>query len=138
MVELRTLGTLDLLDCSDGHQILSVLAQPKRVAFITYLAVAAPRGMHRRDTLLGIFWPDSSDKKARNTLNQTVFVLRRTFGQKSLIVNGETGIGLGPDHLRCRLCLGTAMKITVLHCMLAIRNMYVDSGQFVIFTTSQI
>ncbi len=101
MFELRTLGNLDLVDCSDGHQVLSVLAQPKRTAFLTYLAVATPRGMHRRDTLVGIFWPDSSDKKARNTLNQTVFVLRRTFGQKSFIVNGETGIRLDPDCLRC-------------------------------------
>jgi len=101
MIELRTLGTLDLLERTDGHQVLSVLAQPKRVGFLTFLAIATPRGLHQRDTLLGIFWPDSSDKRARNVLNQTVFALRRTLGQKLFIMNGEPGVGLDPDHLQC-------------------------------------
>jgi len=101
MIKFSTLGILDLLDRTDGHQILSVLAQPKRVGFLTYLAIAAPRGLHQRDTLLGIFWPDSTDKRARNALNQTVFVLRRALGQKLFVKNGEAGIGLDPDRLQC-------------------------------------
>jgi DNA-binding SARP family transcriptional activator len=101
MIGLYTLGAVDLLDRSGGHQVLSVLAQPKRVAFLTYLAVTTPRGLQSRDTLLGVFWPDSSEKKARNALNQTVFVLRRALGQETLAANGESGVGVGPSHLWC-------------------------------------
>ena len=101
MIEFRTLGTLDLLDRTDGHQVLSVLAQPKRVGFLTYLVIASPRGLHQRDTLLGIFWPDSTDKKARNALNQSVFVLRRALGQELFVINGEPGVSVDPDRLWC-------------------------------------
>jgi DNA-binding SARP family transcriptional activator len=37
MIRLSLLGSLDLR-ASDGRQILSVLAQPKRVALLAYLA----------------------------------------------------------------------------------------------------
>jgi len=101
MIEIHTLGSIDLLERTDGHQILSVLAQPKRVAFLTYLAIASPRGLHQRDTLLGIFWPDSTEKKARNALNQTVFVLRRALGHQLFRMNGEPGVGVERDQLWC-------------------------------------
>ena len=101
MIELHTLGLLDLLDSSDGRQIRSVLAQPKRVGFLAFLASASPRGFHRRDTLLGKFRPDSSEKRARNSLNQALFALRRGLGQKLFSANGEPGVGVDPNHLWC-------------------------------------
>ena len=101
MIQLYTLGPLDLVDSSDGHQVLSVLAQPKRVGFLSYLALASPRGPHQRDTLLGIFWPDSTEKRARNALNQTAFVLRRALGQKLFKVNGEPRIAIDPEEIWC-------------------------------------
>ena len=98
MIELHTLGLLDLLDSSDGRQIRSVLAQPKRVGFLAFLASASPRGFHRRDTLLGKFRPDSSEKRARNSLNQALFALRRGLGQKLFSANAEPGVGVDPKH----------------------------------------
>jgi DNA-binding SARP family transcriptional activator len=55
MVELRMLGTLELVG-GDGTAIVSVLAQPRRVALLCYLAVAKPYGYHSRDTILSLFW----------------------------------------------------------------------------------
>ncbi len=52
VIEFRTLGALDLRGL-DGHQLHSLLAQPKRVALLAYLCVANPGGFHRRDSLLG-------------------------------------------------------------------------------------
>jgi DNA-binding SARP family transcriptional activator/TolB-like protein len=101
MIEFHTLGALDLLDRTDRHQILSVLAQPKRVGFLAYIAIASPRGMHRRDTLLGIFWPDSSESRARNSLSQALFALRRALGEEPFNINGEAGVGVDPEHLWC-------------------------------------
>ena len=61
MIELRALGTL-VLRTSAGEDILSVLAQPKRVALLAYLAIARPRGFHRRDTLLALLWAEQDEQ----------------------------------------------------------------------------
>ena len=52
MMKLRALGSLDLRG-PQGELIHSVLSQPKRSALLVYLALAQPRGLHRRDALLG-------------------------------------------------------------------------------------
>ncbi len=75
LLSLRTLGTLDLR-APDGSEVRSVLAQPRRIALLAYLALATPRGPHRRDRLLALFWPDQDQAHARNALSQAVFFLR--------------------------------------------------------------
>jgi hypothetical protein len=35
-----------------------ILAASKGAALLTYLAIATPRGFHRRDTLLALLWPE--------------------------------------------------------------------------------
>ena len=49
MIELRALGTLALRD-SSGEDLHSVLAQPKRVALLAYLAIARPSGFPSTST----------------------------------------------------------------------------------------
>jgi DNA-binding SARP family transcriptional activator len=100
MIELRVLGTLDLRDDSHGGQIGSVLAQPKRTALLCYLAMATARGPHRRDSLLTLFWPESSEERARNSLNQAVFQLRRSLGEEAIVGTAED-LTLRPDALWC-------------------------------------
>lgn len=97
MIECRVLGTLDLRDTSDDRTVRSVLAQPKRTALLVYLAVATPRGPHRRDTLLGLLWPESDEERARNSLNQTVFKLRRSLGEEAIDTLGDGAVALGAD-----------------------------------------
>ncbi len=48
MIELRTLGGLDLHD-SQGRELRVIFAASKRAALLTYLAIATPRGFHRRE-----------------------------------------------------------------------------------------
>jgi TolB-like protein/DNA-binding SARP family transcriptional activator len=91
MIRLRTLGALDLQN-SDGRELRSILAQPKRVALLVYLALASPRGPHRRDTLLALFWPELDNEHARNALSQAVHFLRRWLGPD--VVVGANGDGL--------------------------------------------
>ena len=64
MIELRTLGGLDLHD-AQGRELRVILAASKRAALLTYLAVATPRGFHRRDTLLALLWPELDREHAR-------------------------------------------------------------------------
>src|SRR5262245_19006399 len=100
LFELRTLGTLDLR-ASDGRVVHSLLAQPKRLALLTYLCVATPPGMHRRDVLLALFWPDSDREHARTSLRNGLHVLRRSLGERALLTLGDDGVGIAPDAVSC-------------------------------------
>ncbi len=100
MIELRTLGTLGLRD-RDGVEIGSVLAQPKRLALLAYLAIAAPGSFVRRDTLLAMFWPESSDVRARGAFRQALLYLRRSLGDGVVVNRAEDELGIAPGTLRC-------------------------------------
>ena len=93
LLELRTLGTLDLRWCG-GSTVDSVLAQPKRTALLVHLALARPRGMQQRDTLLAMFWPERDADRARLALRQALHFLRAELGDSVLRArgNGEVGI----------------------------------------------
>lgn len=91
MIRLRVLGALDLRD-SVGQELRAIVAQPKRAALLAYLALAHPRGPHRRDTLLPLFWPEQDTEHARNALSQAVHFLRRSLGSEAVV--GSDGDGL--------------------------------------------
>ena len=100
MIELVTLGVVDLRD-RDGREVRAVLAQPKRLALLVYLAVAQPCGFHRRDTLLGLFWPELDQGRARAALRKAVLVLRRGLGAGALVGRGDEELGLGGGAVAC-------------------------------------
>ena len=99
MVRLRTLGTLDLRR-SDGMELRSVVAQPRRLALLAYLAVASPRGFHRRDELIGLFWAEQEEDRARASLSRACYFLRREIGEDVLVSRGGE-LGLNSDRLWC-------------------------------------
>ncbi len=88
MIELRVLGELDLRDTADGRSLASVLARPKRIALLVRLALDAPSGI-ARDRMMAMFWPESTEERARNSLNQAVFHLRRAVGSEALSSTGD-------------------------------------------------
>ena len=100
LFELHTLGTLDL-HASDGRVAHSLLAQPKRLALLTYLCVATPRGVHRRDVLLALFWPNSDREHARTSLRNALHVLRRSLGERAVLTHGDDGVGIAPEAVWC-------------------------------------
>jgi len=95
VIRLRVLGSLELRD--DGRELLAVLAQPKRVALVTYLAATWPTRFHRRDRLLALFWPELEDARARDALNAAVSFLRRELGRTAIAKRGADEIGLDPN-----------------------------------------
>jgi TolB-like protein/DNA-binding SARP family transcriptional activator/Flp pilus assembly protein TadD len=99
MIQLQTLGAVDLRH--DGVEVRSVLSQPKRLALLVYLATAAPRGFHSRDTLLGLFWPELDQERARNALRQALHYLRRSLGDDVVVRRGDREVGIGDGVLRC-------------------------------------
>lgn len=93
MVELRVLGTLQLR-ASDRRPVESLTHQARRAALLAYLAAAVPRGAHRRDKLLALFWPALDQAHARGALNQALHVLRATLGEDAVVPKGNGALGL--------------------------------------------
>ncbi|MEJ2215152.1 MAG: BTAD domain-containing putative transcriptional regulator [Gemmatimonadota bacterium] len=86
---ISVLGTSDLRR-EDGTQVQSVLHQPRRFALLVYLALASRQGPVRRDTVMGVFWADKPQDKARGALNQAVHYVRRSLGQDAIVTTGDT------------------------------------------------
>ena len=99
-VQFQTLGTLDLHG-ADGRELHSLLAQPKRIALLAYLCVARPSGFHRRDTLVGLFWPDSNQEHARSSLRNALHVLRRVLGDQAILSRGDEEIAVDRHRMVC-------------------------------------
>src|SRR5689334_8280264 len=99
-VQFQTLGTLELYG-TDGRELHSLLAQPKRIALLADLCVAQPRGFHRRDTLIGLFWPNSDQEHARSSLRNALHVLRRLLGEDAIISRGDEEIAVDRELIRC-------------------------------------
>jgi TolB-like protein/Flp pilus assembly protein TadD len=88
MIELRCLGSLSL-QRSDGAPLDRVMAQPKRMAFLSYLAAATPHGFFRRDALLALFWPELDQEHARAALRNTLHFLRGELDSGAIITRGD-------------------------------------------------
>src|SRR3989449_3336619 len=100
MIEFRLLGALHLTD-AEGREVTSLLTRSRRLALLAYLAAARPRGLHRRDTLLALFWPELDVEHARAALRQALDVLRDSLGALAIVTRGDEEIGLDFNHLWC-------------------------------------
>jgi hypothetical protein len=67
----RVLGAVDLRDAR-GREVTSVLAQPRRLALLTYLALAPAGEFSRRAALASLFWPEADDAHARGPLRSAL------------------------------------------------------------------
>lgn len=107
---LETLGLLSLsgrqgaINASDQRQ------QHRRLALFAALAAAGEKGLSR-DQLLLLFWPDSTQKKARHSLDQLLYAIRSSLDES--IFAGINPIRLDPglissdvDDFRTALKLG--------------------------------
>jgi serine/threonine-protein kinase len=100
MIRLGVLGSVELRG-SQGEEILSILSQPKRTAILVYLAVAAPRGFHRRDKIAGLFWPEVDQDRARASLRKAIHFLRRSLGGEVVPNRGDEEVGLDWNRFAC-------------------------------------
>lgn len=100
MIRLDVLGPI-VLSRPDGSPIRSVLAQPKRLALLAYLASTHPPAPHPRDTLLALLWPDLDRVRARRALRQALHGLRKSLGPGVLTGKGRELVGIDPERLEC-------------------------------------
>ena len=71
------------------------------MALLVYLAVESRRGPVSRDRLLGLFWPESEEARARNTLSQALHHLRQALGAEVLESHGASAVSVRPETLWC-------------------------------------
>ncbi len=100
MLRLTTLGAVDLRDRL-GHPVRDVLAQPKRVALLAYLALESRRGPVPRDRVLALFWPESDEGKARNALSQALHHLRQSLGSEVIESHAPSALAIEGGALWC-------------------------------------
>lgn len=100
MIQLRTLGRLELL-AGEPSAMRVLPAQPKPLALLAFLAVATPRGPHRRDSLLALLWPELADEEARRALRQALHRVRYHVGDALLRTGRDDQIGVADDGVWC-------------------------------------
>ena len=93
------LGTLDLKGI-DGRAVHSILAQPKRLALLAYLAIHTDQGA-RRDSVVALFWPELDTAHARGALRQSLRFLRRELGDGILNGNSDEALAFEPGTVWC-------------------------------------
>ncbi len=86
-LELRCLGPPTIR--VDGLEPPPEVLWRKHLALLAYLALSPDRS-RTRNHLLGLLWADSSEDKARRSLNEAVRLLRAALGSDRLLTNGDT------------------------------------------------
>ena len=99
-VRFGAFGSVELRGAT-GEELRTLLVQPKRLALFAYLALANPPRLHRRDSLVALFWPESTNEQARGSLRQSLHFLRQTLGADVLATRGDAEVGLRFSSLSC-------------------------------------
>lgn len=89
MLRLRTFGGLALENGAPPPTGAALQRTP--LALLAVIAAAGERGISR-DRLLALFWPESDAERARGSLKQALYALRRDLGDHEIV--------LGTDDLR--------------------------------------
>lgn len=98
MLRIRTLGVVEVRDAG-GRLLRDLLAAPKRLGLLTYLALAGSSGA-RRDEIVSVFWPEVDGPHARATLRQTLRLLRADVGEDVIRCSGDV-VWLDPGRVWC-------------------------------------
>jgi DNA-binding SARP family transcriptional activator/TolB-like protein len=88
MIQLRLLGALDI-EMDDGGDHSPLIAHPKRLALLSYLALRGSHSAVSRDALVAVFWPESDGARARGALRNALHFLRSRLGNGTLHSEGD-------------------------------------------------
>ena len=97
--ELFLLGGVELRGAPAGADKL--LAQSKAVALLAYLVLSPARRFQRRDTLVGLLWPELDQARARADLRKTVHNIRGLLGAEVIESRGDDELAIPAQILWC-------------------------------------
>jgi DNA-binding SARP family transcriptional activator len=81
----------------------SVAVPPKPLALLAYLAATRPRGAHRRDVLLALFYPEADASHGRMALRRLLLELRASVGADVLQALDREQLQLNRAAIDCDL-----------------------------------
>jgi DNA-binding SARP family transcriptional activator len=99
MIRIRCLGQLSVI--RDGSQLPPGAIQPRRMGLLALLAAAGERAQGR-ERLTGLLWPDSDEERARGSLAQALYSLRKDLGSEDAI-QGVRELRLNPEFVETDL-----------------------------------
>ena len=97
VIELTLLGSAMLRRM--GEPAEGLLVQPRRLALLAYLA-ASNGAFQRRDRLLLLFWGEQPEARARASLRQALYFIRRSLGDDVFLTRGDDEVGLNQAAIR--------------------------------------
>jgi DNA-binding SARP family transcriptional activator len=97
MIRIKTFGGISIE--AERRSLGRAAEQRMPLALLSLLVVARDRGF-TRDKIAGYLWPESTDERARNTLKQTLYSLRKDLDEPQLIFTN----GAGALHLNRAVC----------------------------------
>lgn len=77
------------------------LTAPRPVALLAYLLLARPRGLHSRDTLTALLWPELTADTARHALRNALHALRTSLGAGAIVSRGDGLVGIDASRVEC-------------------------------------
>ena len=98
LVTIRALGPLRISRLNDATVSLT---QPRRSALLLYLILARPRGLHARDTLIALLWPDGDQVQGRHALRNALHAIRHALGDDVILTAGDDFVGVDARRIAC-------------------------------------
>jgi hypothetical protein len=95
MFHLQTFG--GCIVTQDGAPLDALSGQRKVLALMAVLAASGEYGISR-DVLLSYLWPESSEPRARSSLNQLIHAVRQQLRTPDLLI-GSTVLRLNPERI---------------------------------------
>jgi DNA-binding SARP family transcriptional activator len=67
---------------------------------LVYLVLARPRGLHSRDTITALLWPEADQTGARHALRNALHGIRQALGEV-IVTAGDGHVGVNRDLISC-------------------------------------
>ena len=99
-VRLDVLGIARVSAISDVSA-RPLLTAPRRLAVFMYLALARPRGLHSRDTVLAMLWPEAPQASGRHALRNALHAIRKALGGAIIVTSGDGLVGVDATRIEC-------------------------------------
>ena len=99
-IEFQVLGPVAVR--RSGHRGTgALLTQPRHLAVLSYLVLGRPRGLHSRDTLIAMLWPEADQARGRHALRNSLHAIRQALGADVIITAGDGAVGVDSQHIAC-------------------------------------
>src|SRR5258708_30598041 len=99
-VKLKVLGPVRVKGSAD-NDVATRITQPRLLGLLAYLALARPRGLHSRDTVIAMLWPEADQPAGRHALRNALHRLRVSLGDGVIVTARDGFLGLNCDRITC-------------------------------------